>query len=54
MPNSFDVVKKTIKNAEKITVLTGAGVSVASGLGIFRGPGGVWEDEALMKAHHVN
>ena len=27
-----------------IVVLTGAGLSVASGLGTFRGPGGLWEN----------
>ncbi|MBI3929353.1 MAG: NAD-dependent deacylase [Armatimonadetes bacterium] len=30
---------------EQIVVLTGAGISVASGLRPYRGPGGVWEDD---------
>ncbi|MEZ4385856.1 MAG: Sir2 family NAD-dependent protein deacetylase [Nannocystaceae bacterium] len=35
----------------KVVVLTGAGVSVASGLPSYRGPGGLWEsDPALAKA----
>jgi len=29
-----------------VVVLTGAGISVASGLRPFRGPGGLWEDDA--------
>ncbi len=37
----------------KIVVLTGAGVSVASGLGTYRGPGGLWEKEELEKYTHV-
>ena len=30
--------------ASRITVLTGAGVSAASGVPTFRGPGGLWKD----------
>ena len=32
---------------ERIVVLTGAGVSVASGLPTYRGPGGLWRDEQV-------
>lgn len=39
---------------KKVVILTGAGVSVASGLRPFRGPGGLWEEKPeianLMKA----
>jgi NAD-dependent deacetylase len=33
----------------KIVVLTGAGISVASGIRPFRGPGGLWNDEKIVK-----
>jgi len=33
----------------KIVFLTGAGVSVASGLRAFRGPGGLWEERDLVE-----
>ena len=33
----------------KIVVLTGAGISVASGIRPFRGPGGLWNDETIVK-----
>jgi len=32
-----------------VVILTGAGVSVASGLPTYRGPGGLWENEELAK-----
>jgi NAD-dependent SIR2 family protein deacetylase len=31
-----------MKNNKKIAFLTGAGISVASGLPTFRGAGGIW------------
>ncbi|MBI5532763.1 MAG: NAD-dependent deacylase [Deltaproteobacteria bacterium] len=34
----------TIPKSASVTVLTGAGISVASGLAPFRGPGGIWND----------
>ena len=33
----------------RVVILTGAGVSVASGLPTYRGPGGLWESEELAK-----
>lgn len=44
-------------NIRNIVVLTGAGVSAESGLGTFRGPGGLWEshrveDVATQEAFH--
>lgn len=36
-----------LRRAERVAVLTGAGVSVESGIATFRGPGGLWE------GHHV-
>src|SRR2546426_2454826 len=36
-----------VRSAERIAVLTGAGISAESGLATFRGAGGLWE------GHHV-
>ena len=38
---------------ERIVVLTGAGVSVASGVRPFRGPGGLWEEAWAVEAADV-
>ena len=35
---------------KRIVVLTGAGVSVASGLRTYRGPDGLWQDEEVRRA----
>ncbi|MDY6935823.1 MAG: Sir2 family NAD-dependent protein deacetylase [Spirochaetota bacterium] len=35
-------IKRLIHNSNKITVLTGAGISTESGISDFRSPGGVW------------
>src|SRR6266581_2257804 len=32
-----------LKSATRVTVLTGAGISAASGIPTFRGPGGLWK-----------
>lgn len=39
--------------AQRVVVLTGAGISAASGIGTYRGAGGMWEDPALLQAHQV-
>jgi NAD-dependent deacetylase len=39
---------------KRIIVLTGAGVSVASGLRPYRGPGGVWEEHDVARLGHVD
>src|SRR5690349_8806542 len=39
---------------QHIVVLTGAGVSVASGLRLYRGPGGVWEEHKVAQYGHVD
>jgi NAD-dependent deacetylase len=42
MPESIDRLRDRLHRASRITVLTGAGVSAASGVPTFRGPDGVW------------
>jgi NAD-dependent deacetylase len=37
----------------RVVILTGAGVSVASGLPTYRGPGGLWENDELAKIVHA-
>jgi NAD-dependent deacetylase len=39
---------------KRIVVLTGAGVSVASGLRPYRGPNGVWEEHDVARLGHVD
>lgn len=36
-----------LKDKKKILVLTGAGISAASGIPTFRGDGGFWKKEAV-------
>jgi len=45
MPNTEAIrsAKKLVQNSKKITALTGAGISVDSGIPDFRSEGGVWE-----------
>jgi NAD-dependent deacetylase len=51
----LDELGARMKSAERVTVLTGAGVSAASGVPTFRGAGGLWrsfrsEDLATLEA----
>lgn len=43
-----------IADYHNITVLTGAGVSVASGLNTYRGPGGLWERADIARIAHAS
>jgi len=42
-----------LRQARRVVVLSGAGISVASGIGTYRGAGGMWEDPVLLEAHQV-
>jgi NAD-dependent deacetylase len=40
----IDLVRRKLQGARSLTILTGAGVSAASGVPTFRGPGGLWRN----------
>ncbi len=53
----LDLVAGWVRDADRIVVLTGAGMSAESGVPVFRGPGGLWrqfrpEDLATPEAFH--
>ena len=54
MVDALGPATEVLRDARSIVILTGAGVSTASGLPQFRGAGGVWDDEELMAAHDVS
>ena len=45
----FESIKDQIKNADKIVVVTGAGISQESGIPTFRGKDGLWRNYDAMK-----
>ncbi|RPJ11122.1 MAG: NAD-dependent deacylase [Desulfobacteraceae bacterium] len=52
-----DLIKKTAKDlavSSKVVALTGAGVSVESGIPPFRGKGGLWEKIDPMEFAHID
>jgi len=52
-----DLIKKAAEDlsaAKMVTALTGAGVSVESGIPPFRGKGGLWEKYDPMEAAHID
>src|SRR5262249_11153406 len=44
MDEGFHELARRLRERPRITVMTGAGVSAASGIPTFRGPGGLWRD----------
>src|SRR5262245_36777758 len=42
LPVDVDALAARLRTARRVTALTGAGVSAASGVPTFRGPGGLW------------
>ena len=49
------MVRGWLAEAERIVVLTGAGISTDSGIADFRGPNGLWtKDPAAEKAAHIS
>jgi NAD-dependent deacetylase len=45
----IDAVRRRLETARRITVLTGAGVSAASGVPTFRGAGGLWRNQQAQQ-----
>lgn len=43
-----------VRNAAKVVALSGAGMSVESGIASFRGPGGLWEKYNPEEYGHIN
>ncbi|MBU0993624.1 MAG: NAD-dependent deacylase [Proteobacteria bacterium] len=53
MDNLIKQVSKEILRANKIVAMTGAGISVESGIPPFRGKGGLWEKFDPMEYAHI-
>ena len=47
--SEFAQVRQWVAEAQRITVLTGAGISTASGIPDFRGPNGIWTKNPLAE-----
>jgi NAD-dependent deacetylase len=52
--SDIDWLRDHIAGAERVLVLTGAGVSRASGLPTYRGAGGIYEDTEIETLHHAS
>jgi NAD-dependent deacetylase len=47
LDDALDRAAERLRRAERVAVLTGAGVSAESGIATFRGAGGLWEGHAV-------
>jgi NAD-dependent deacetylase len=54
MEQALGAVAARLRAARKVVVLSGAGISVASGIRTYRGAGGMWSDPALLAAHQAD
>jgi NAD-dependent deacetylase len=55
LDEDLDRVRRWLATAERVVVLTGAGISTDSGIQDFRGPQGLWtKDPAAEKAAHLS
>jgi NAD-dependent deacetylase len=53
--DEIEEVRRWLERAERVVVLTGAGISTDSGIADFRGPKGLWTmDPAAEKASHID
>ncbi|MDI6796948.1 MAG: NAD-dependent deacylase [Desulfatibacillaceae bacterium] len=53
MPDSIARAAQILKKSRRVVALTGAGISVASGIPPFRGKGGIWERFDPMEVAHI-
>jgi len=51
--NGSEVPSIRLADYRNIVILTGAGISVASGIRPYRGPDGLWNDETLVKYSNI-
>ena len=51
----LDALTEAVRAAERVTVVTGAGISLASGISTFRGsePGAIWADDVMEKGTYA-
>ena len=54
MSNLIRKVADLIRSSKKVTALTGAGISVESGIPPFRGAGSIWDKIDPMEYAHIN
>ena len=48
MDDQINALKKQLREADSVAVLTGAGISAERGVPTFRGDGGIWKNHRAM------